>query len=84
LSNTDQEWIEKYREALLASNQTKESRIRSLGKALAKAVTSPFRKIANLAIAPSQSAPPKSSTPTKITSAKQPVSQRQRKKKRAS
>jgi hypothetical protein len=81
LSNIEQEWIEKYREALLASSRTKESRFRRVVTAIARAVASPFRKAAVQTPSISQK---QRQTPTKISSDKIPTSQPQRKKKKAS
>jgi hypothetical protein len=79
LSNTEQDWIEKYRAALLASSRTTEPRFRSVVKAIARAVLARFRKIAVRKV-PVQHTP----APTNISSGKKPASQRQRKKKKAS
>jgi hypothetical protein len=81
LSNTEQDWIEKYREAVLASSRTKESRFRSAVKAITQAVIAPLRKFTTRTAPIEQPAP---SQPTRINSVKSPASQRQRKKKRAS
>jgi len=79
LSNTEQDWIEKYRAALLASSRTGEPGFRSVVKAIAQAVVARFRKIADRQVPVPQTQPP-----TKISSARNPSSQRQRKKKKAS
>jgi hypothetical protein len=79
LSDAEQEWIEKYRQALLASSRTKESRFGSIVKGIAEAAVLRLRKF--LGREPAIQMPQPRTT---IHSAKNPSSQRQRKKKRAS
>jgi hypothetical protein len=79
LSDAEQDWIEKYRQALLASGRTKESRFSRLVKGIAEAAVLRVRKFLGRKSA-MQLAQPR----TTVNSAKNPSSQRQRKKKRAS
>jgi len=75
LSNAEQDWIEKYRAALLASAQTKEPRFRSVVKAIFRALAWPLRKLSDrIATVPTAHSPA-----TKIGSSKDASSQPQKK-----
>jgi hypothetical protein len=79
LSDAEQDWIEKYRQALLASSRTKKSRFGSIVKGIAESAVLRVRKFLGRGRAIQMPQPR-----TTIHSAKNPSSQRQRKKKRAS
>jgi hypothetical protein len=79
LRDPEQDWIEKYRQAVLASSRSKKSRFGSIVKGIAEAAVLRVRKLLGRRSA-IQMAQPRITIP----SAKNPSSQRQRKKKRAS
>jgi hypothetical protein len=79
LSDPEQDWIEKYRQALLASSRTKKSRFGSIVKGIAEAAALRVRKLLGRRTTIQMPQPR-----TTVDSAKNPSSQRQRKKKKAS